>query len=84
MQTLGQIRSKFGSIPVPGETIQLNGGDLITNGRSDVEALRTALREMLDSMTYNKLAEDQATRAENMNKQLKFVPMPQGKAIFMG
>lgn len=84
MQTLGQIRSKFGSIPVPGESIQLNGGDLITNGRSDVEALRTSLREMLDSMTYNKLAEDQATRAENMNKQLKFVPMPQGKAIFMG
>ena len=84
MQTLGQIRSKFGSIPVPGESIQLNGGDLITNGRADVEALRTALREMLDSMTYNKLAEDQATRAENMNKQLKFVPMPQGKAIFMG
>lgn len=84
MQTLGQIRSKFGSIPVPGESIQLNGGDLITNGRSDVEALRTSLREMLDSMTYEKLTEIQATRAENMNKQLKFVPMPQGKAIFIG
>lgn len=84
MQTLGQIRSKFGSIPVPGESIQLNGGDLITNGRSDVEALRTSLREMLDSMTYEKLTEIQATRAENMNKQLKFVPIPNGKAIFMG
>jgi len=84
MQTLGQIRSKFGSIPVPGESIQLNGGDLISNGRSDVEALRTSLREMLDSMTYEKLTEIQATRAENMNKQLKFVPMPLGKAIFTG
>ena len=84
MQTLGQIRSKFGSIPVPGESIQLNGGDLITNGRADVEGLRTSLREMLDSMTYEKLTEIQATRAENMNKQLKFVPMPQGKAIFIG
>jgi len=84
MQTLGQIRSKFGNIPVPGDTVQLNGGDLLNNGRSDAEALKTTLREMLDSMTYEKLTEIQATRAENINKQLKFVPMPQGKAIFTG
>jgi len=84
MQTLGQIRSKFGNIPVPGDTVQLNGGDLLSNGRSDAEALKTTLREMLDSMTYEKLTEIQATRAENINKQLKFVPMPQGKAIFTG
>ena len=84
MQTLGQIRSKFGNIPVPGDAVQLNGGDLLSNGRSDAEALKTTLREMLDSMTYEKLTEIQATRAENINKQLKFVPMPQGKAIFTG
>jgi hypothetical protein len=84
MQTLGQIRSKFGNIPVPGESIQLNGGDLLSNGRADADALKTTLREMLDSMTYEKLTEIQATRAENINKQLKFIPMPQGKAIFTG
>ena len=84
MVTLGQIRSKFGNIPIPGETVQLNGGDLISNGRADIDALRTSLREMLDSMTYEKLTEIQATRAENINKQLSFVPMPNGKAIFMG
>lgn len=84
MQTLGQIRSKFGSIPVPGESIQLNGGELINNGRSDIEALKTSLKEMLDSMTYEKLTEIQATRAENIQKQLRFVPIPNGKAIFMG
>lgn len=84
MQTLGQIRSKFGNIPVPGDTVQLNGGDLLSNGRADADALKTTLREMLDSMTYEKLTEIQATRAENINKQLKFIPMPQGKAIFTG
>jgi len=44
----------------------------------------TSLKEMLETMTYDKLIELQATRAENMNKQLKFVPIPNGKAIFMG
>ena len=50
-ETLGLIRSKFGTIPVPGA---------------------------------EKLIEMQATRSENMNKQLKYVPIPNGKAIFMG
>ncbi len=83
-ETLGLIRSKFGNIPVPGAEVSLNGGDLITQGREDKEKLITTLREMLDTMTYDKLVEMQSLRAENMNKQLKFIPMPNGKAIFMG
>ena len=83
-ETLGLIRSTFGNIPVPGAEVSLNGSDLISQGREDKEKLQTALREMLDTMTYDKLVEMQATRAENMNKQLKYVPMPNGKAIFMG
>ena len=42
------------------------------------------LKEMLETMTYDKLIEIQSTRAEQMNKQLRYVPMPLGKAIFMG
>ena len=42
------------------------------------------LKEMLETMTYDKLIEMQATRAENMNKQLKYVPIPNGMSIFMG
>lgn len=83
-ESLGLIRSKFGSIPVPGAEVSLNGTELITQGREDKEKLITTLREMLDTMTYDKLVEMQSLRAENMNKQLKFIPMPNGKAIFMG
>ena len=39
---------------------------------------------MLETMTYDKLVEIQSTRAEQMNKQLRYVPMPLGKAIIMG
>jgi len=83
-ETLGLIRSKFGNIPVPGAEVSLNGTDLISQGREDKTNLITQLKEMLDTMTYDKLIEMQATRAENMQKQLKYVPMPNGKAIFMG
>jgi len=83
-EILGLIRSKFGSIPVPGAEVSLNGSELISQGREDRDKLITTLREMLDTMTYDKLIEMQATRSENMNKQLKYVPMPNGKAIFIG
>jgi len=83
-ETLGLVRSKFASIPVPGADVTLNGGELITQGREDKTTLITSLKEMLETMTYDKLIELQSVRAENMNKQLRYIPIPNGKAIFMG
>jgi hypothetical protein len=83
-ELLGRIRSKFGNIPIPGSDLTLNGGDLVTQGREDQTNLKTQLKEMLDTMTYDKLMETAAARAEFINKQLKYVPMPNGLAIFMG
>jgi hypothetical protein len=84
MEQLGYIRGKFGSIPVPNSDVTLNSSDLINNGRTDRDALKEKLRELLDSMTYDKLMEIQSTRAEMIQKQLKYVPVPNGKAIFLG
>jgi len=81
-ETLGLVRSKFANIPIPGSDLSLNGTSLISEGREDQEKLKTALREMLESLTYDKLVEIQSTRAEMLNKQLRYVPIP--KAIFMG
>ena len=39
---------------------------------------------MLDSMTYDKIVETDAARAESVRKQLSMIPMPNGKAIIMG
>jgi hypothetical protein len=83
METLGLIRGKMGTLPVPGGNVTLNSADLISKGREDKVALSTKLREMLDTMTYDKLIELQAARSENVNKQLRFIPPPNGKAIFM-
>lgn len=83
-EQLGMVRSKFGNIPIPGGEVSLNGTDLVTQGREDQTNLKTQLKEMLETMTYDKLVEIQSTRAEQMNKQLRYVPMPLGKAIIMG
>lgn len=84
MEQLGLIRNKFGNVPIPGGTVTLNGADLTSKGREDKTGLITKLREMLDTLTYDKLIETAATRAENLTKQLSKIPVPNGKAIFMG
>jgi len=84
MEQLGYIRGKFGSIPVPNSDVTLNSSDMISNGRSDRDSLKEKLRELLDSMTYDKLMEVQSARSEQIQKQLKYIPVPNGKAIFYG
>jgi predicted GTPase len=84
MEQLGLVRSKFGTLPVPGGNVTLNGADLTGKGREDKKDLVTKLREMLESLTYEKLLETSAVRSENIMKQLKHIPVINGKAIFMG
>lgn len=83
-ELLGLIRSKFQSIPIPNADLQLNGESLLTQGRDDKEKLITQMREFLDNMTHAKLLENDAIAAENLNKQLRYVPMPLGKGIVIG
>lgn len=75
-ELLGYIRSKFKSLPIPGSEISLNGEDLLNHAREDKEKLLTTLTDKLDSLTYSKLQEMEATKAEMLEKQLKFVPFP--------
>lgn len=83
-ELLGLIRSKFQSIPIPNADLQLNGEALVSQGRDDKEKLGTQLKEFLDNLTNAKLMEQQANLAENMQKQLRYVPMPLGKSIVIG
>jgi transcriptional regulator of heat shock response len=62
----------------------LNGEALMSQGREDKEKLITQLKEFLANLTNAKLVEQQANTAENMMRQLKYVPMPAGKAIVIG
>jgi len=83
-ELLGLVRSKFKSLPIPSGDIQLDGDGLISQGREDKKELIAKLREMLDSLTYDKIIEMNATKAENIQKQLRTIPVPNGAAITMG
>ena len=79
-EMLGQVRSKFGNVPIPGESVTLNGPALITEGKDEQEKLRTELKETLAELTYAKLAEKDASLIENSGKVLEKVP----NYIFVG
>ena len=83
-EVLGLVRSKFGSIPIPNGDLQLNGSDLLSQAQGEKEKLITSLKEMLDSLTYDKLLEGQAAEVSNMQTILKAVPIPLGKVITIG
>ena len=83
-ETLGLIRSKFSSVPIPGSDLQMNGSELLSQGREDKEKLIAGLGETLDRVTYQKLLEADATQSESMNQILKRIPVPNGRAIIIG
>lgn len=83
-ELLGLIRNKFTTVPIPGGDLTLNGSDLVTQGRDDKEKLITQIREMLETMTYDKLMEKEAAVTENLTKVLSKIPVPNGMAIRMG
>lgn len=83
-ELLGMIRSKFGSVPIPGGELQLDGSDLKSAAKEEKEKLKTDLREMLDTLTYNKLIEVKAAEVDNLQKILKATPFPLGRVITIG
>lgn len=83
-EILGHVRNKYKSIPIPNADLQLDGGELITQAREDKEKLLIEIKEFLENLTYDKMLENSATRAENIMKQLKMVPQSMGRAIYIG
>ena len=80
-ELLGRIRSKVKSIPIPNADLTLNGEDLVSQGREDKQQLIEQLKEWLGELTEEKMLEREVNKAELLNKQLKYIPIPLGKAI---
>lgn len=75
MEILGRIRRKMGAIPlVSGGDINLDGEQLVSDSQSEKERLRTELKEMLEELTYDKIAAREAQKAQDLEENLKKVP----------
>ena len=74
-EMLGNIRSKFTNIPIPGDSVTLDGPALITQGQGEQEKLREELKTILDELTYTKVAQGDAELSDAINKVQERVPL---------
>lgn len=74
-EVLGLIRRKMTSIPVPGGDLQLDGADLVNDARAEMDGLRNDLQNMLDQMSYDKLQQAEAEKAESLMRVLSGIPL---------
>ena len=73
-EILGQVRGKFATVPIPGESVTLNASDLLTQARTELDQLREELKTILEETTYDKLAAVDSTLQDSTKKVLENVP----------
>ena len=74
-ELLGYIRGKYTTVPVPGSEATLNQADLLTDARTEKEALVTNLREMLDQTSREAQLERKSNESRFLKDTLSDVPM---------
>ena len=79
-EMLGQIRGKFSTLPIPGESVTLNHADLLSQAKEEQTTLKDKLRELLKEMEYTELVKLDGEKANAAVEVLKNSPLP----IFVG
>ena len=79
-EILGQVRGKFSTVPIPGESVTLNASDLLSQARTEIDQLREELKTILDDTTYDKLAAVDSSMQDSGRKVLENIPA----GIFVG
>jgi len=74
-EMLGNIRSKFTTIPIPGESVTLDGPALLSQGQAEQEKLREELKTIFDELTYTKIAQGDVELSDAVNSVQKRIPM---------
>jgi hypothetical protein len=79
-EMLGQIRGKFTTMPIPGESVTLNHSELLSQAKEEQQNLRDKLNEMIKEMEYPALAKQDQEITDAASNVLKITPLP----IFVG
>jgi len=74
-EMLGNIRSKFSTIPIPGESVTLDGPALLSQAQTEQEKLREELKTIFDELTYTKIAQSDVELSDAITGIEKRVPM---------
>jgi hypothetical protein len=73
-EILGQVRGKFSTVPIPGESVTLNAAELLSQARTEMDQLRDELKVILDDTTYDKLAAVDSSMQDSGRKVLENIP----------
>ena len=73
-EILGQVRGKFSTVPIPGESVTLNSSELLSQARTEMDQLREELKTILDDTTYDKLATVDSSMQDSGRKVLENIP----------
>ena len=79
-EMLGQVRGKFTTMPIPGESVTLNHAELLGQAKEEQAALKEELRKLLEETEYSKLIAADKEMTENAIDIMKDSPM----GIFVG
>jgi len=74
-ESLGAVRQKYQSLPIPGGDVTLDGAELRNEAQQEKTDLITQLRETLQATSQKQLMENQSLQAEQMMETLKRVPL---------
>mgnify|MGYP003147380018 CR=1 FL=1 len=79
-EMLGQIRGKFTTMPIPGESVTLNHSELLSQAKEEQQQLKDKLKEMLKEVEYPALAKSDQELTDAASNVLKVTPL----GIFVG
>jgi hypothetical protein len=74
-EMLGYIRGKYGTIPIPDQTITLNQSDLLSAASTEKQALIERLRAYLDETSKKSLLERRKDESEFRKLEINNIPM---------
>ena len=74
-EMLGQVRGKFGSIPIPGNDVQLNANELLSQAKDEQQSLKEELKVQLEKLTYAAMVKSDAEMADDAERIMVHVPM---------
>ncbi|HIB01147.1 MAG TPA: hypothetical protein EYO31_04480 [Phycisphaerales bacterium] len=79
-EMLGQIRGKFTTMPIPGESVTLNHSELLSQAKEEQTQLKDKLMEILKEVEYPELAKKDQEKISAVEETLRRSPLP----IFVG
>jgi len=79
-EMLAQIRGKFTTLPIPGESVTLNHSELLSQAKEEQQQLKDKLMEMLKETEYKELVKYDSETADAAQNLFKNSPLP----IFVG